>query len=50
MDGKDRRGESVAVSLIGKLKTIAQMTAIPMLLWHTPIGPLDIHLLGTWRS
>jgi hypothetical protein len=25
-----------------------QMTAIPMLLWHTPIGPLDIHLLGTW--
>ena len=40
--------KSVAVSLIGKLKTIAQMTAIPMLLWHTPIGPLDIHLLGTW--
>jgi cardiolipin synthase len=40
--------KSVAVSLIGKLKTIAQMTAIPMLLWHAPIGPLDIHLLGTW--
>ena len=40
--------KSVAVSFIGKLKTIAQMTAIPMLLWHTPIGPLDIHLLGTW--
>jgi CDP-diacylglycerol--glycerol-3-phosphate 3-phosphatidyltransferase/cardiolipin synthase len=40
--------KSVAVSLIGKLKTIAQMTAIPMLLWHTPIGPLDSHLLGTW--
>ena len=40
--------KSVAVSLVGKLKTIAQMTAIPMLLWHTPIGPLDIHLLGTW--
>ncbi len=40
--------KSVAVSLIGKLKTIAQMTAIPMLLWHTPIGPLDMHLLGTW--
>ncbi|MDO8788036.1 MAG: CDP-diacylglycerol--glycerol-3-phosphate 3-phosphatidyltransferase [Sulfuritalea sp.] len=39
---------SVAVSLIGKLKTIAQMTAIPMLLWNAPIGPLDIHLLGTW--
>jgi CDP-diacylglycerol--glycerol-3-phosphate 3-phosphatidyltransferase len=28
--------KSVAVSLIGKLKTIAQMTAIPMLLWHRP--------------
>jgi CDP-diacylglycerol--glycerol-3-phosphate 3-phosphatidyltransferase/cardiolipin synthase len=41
-------GKSVAVSLIGKLKTIAQMTAIPMLLWNAPIGPLDIHLLGTW--
>ena len=40
--------KSVAVSLIGKLKTIAQMTAIPMLLWHTPIGPLDMHLLVTW--
>ena len=40
--------KSVAVSLIGKLKTIAQMTAIPMLLWHTPIGPIDVHLLGTW--
>ncbi|TRZ92050.1 MAG: CDP-diacylglycerol--glycerol-3-phosphate 3-phosphatidyltransferase [Rhodocyclaceae bacterium] len=40
--------KSVAVSLIGKLKTIAQMTAIPMLLWNSPIGPLDIHLLGTW--
>jgi len=40
--------KSVAVSLIGKLKTIAQMTAIPMLLWNAPIGPIDIHLLGTW--
>jgi CDP-diacylglycerol--glycerol-3-phosphate 3-phosphatidyltransferase/cardiolipin synthase len=39
--------KSVAVSLIGKLKTIAQMTAIPMLLWHAPLGPLDIVLLGT---
>ncbi|MCF8179163.1 MAG: CDP-diacylglycerol--glycerol-3-phosphate 3-phosphatidyltransferase [Sulfuritalea sp.] len=40
--------KSVAVSLIGKLKTIAQMTAIPMLLWHSPIGPIDVHLLGVW--
>jgi CDP-diacylglycerol--glycerol-3-phosphate 3-phosphatidyltransferase/cardiolipin synthase len=40
--------KSVAVSFIGKLKTIAQMTAIPMLLWYTPFGPLDVRLLGTW--
>lgn len=40
--------KSVAVSLIGKLKTIAQMTAIPLLLWDRPIGPLDVRLLGTW--
>ena len=40
--------KSVAVSMVGKLKTIAQMTAIPMLLWNGPIGPLDIHRIGTW--
>ena len=40
--------KSVAVSMIGKLKTIAQMTAIPLLLWDRPIGPLDVRLLGTW--
>lgn len=39
--------KSVAVSVVGKLKTIAQMTAIPMLLWHAPIGPLDLARLGT---
>jgi len=39
---------SVAVSVVGKLKTIAQMTAIPMLLWHAPIGPLDVVLLGNF--
>ena len=40
--------KSVAVSLLGKLKTISQMTAIPMLLWHAPIGPLDIVMIGTF--
>jgi cardiolipin synthase len=39
--------KSVAVSMIGKLKTVAQMTAIPMLLWHAPIGSLNIVWLGT---
>jgi CDP-diacylglycerol--glycerol-3-phosphate 3-phosphatidyltransferase/cardiolipin synthase len=39
---------SVAVSMIGKIKTTAQMTAIPLLLYHAPLGGIDIHLLGTW--
>ncbi len=30
--------KSVAVSFIGKIKTVAQMAAIPMLLYHEPIG------------
>ena len=32
------KGKSVAVSLLGKLKTTAQMTAIPLLLYHEKIG------------
>ncbi len=40
--------KSVAVSLLGKLKTITQMTAIPMLLWNESIGPVPIHRIGTW--
>lgn len=40
--------QSVAVSMIGKIKTTAQMTAIPLLLYHRPIVGLDIHALGTW--
>lgn len=40
--------KSVAVNFFGKLKTACQMTAIPMLLWHDPVGPLDIARLGTW--
>jgi CDP-diacylglycerol--glycerol-3-phosphate 3-phosphatidyltransferase/cardiolipin synthase len=39
---------SIAVSFIGKLKTTAQMIAIPLLLYHDPIGPLDSQQLGTW--
>lgn len=39
---------SVAVSLIGKIKTIAQMAAIPLLLYETPLGSLDILQAGTW--
>jgi cardiolipin synthase (CMP-forming) len=39
---------SVAVSMVGKVKTAAQMTAIPMLLYHAPIFGIDIQRLGTW--
>lgn len=39
---------SVAVSALGKLKTVAQMTAITILLWHDPLfGTLDLRPLGT---
>jgi CDP-diacylglycerol--glycerol-3-phosphate 3-phosphatidyltransferase/cardiolipin synthase len=38
---------SVAVSMLGKLKTVSQMVAIPLLLYHLPIGPLDSQLIGT---
>ena len=40
--------KSVAVSMIGKIKTVAQMTAIPLLLYHQPIGSVDVQQLGTW--
>ncbi|MBE2257639.1 MAG: CDP-diacylglycerol--glycerol-3-phosphate 3-phosphatidyltransferase [Candidatus Accumulibacter sp.] len=39
---------SVAVSMIGKIKTTAQMIAIPMLLYHAPLDGLDVSLAGTW--
>jgi cardiolipin synthase len=41
--------KSVAVHMIGKLKTVVQMTAIPFLLYHgTLFGTVDTHLWGTW--
>lgn len=40
--------KSVAVSFVGKFKTVAQMTAIPMLSWHASLGPIDVQKLGAW--
>ena len=37
---------SVAVSFIGKLKTTAQLVAIPMLLYHDPLWGIDVRLIG----
>lgn len=39
---------SVAVSLVGKIKTIAQMVAIPMLLYATPLFGVDVLEWGRW--
>ena len=40
-------GTSVAVATIGKCKTIAQMVAIPMLLFHDALFGIDTHYVGT---
>ncbi|MBN8440455.1 MAG: CDP-diacylglycerol--glycerol-3-phosphate 3-phosphatidyltransferase [Thauera sp.] len=41
------RSASVAVAYIGKLKTAAQMTAIPLLLFDAPIFSIDLRMLGS---
>jgi cardiolipin synthase (CMP-forming) len=38
---------SVAVAFVGKLKTVAQMVAIPLLLFHDVLFGLDTQWLGT---
>lgn len=40
--------KSVAVSFIGKIKTVSQMIAIPMLLYHDAIGAFQPQAWGTW--
>lgn len=42
------QGRSVAVSMVGKIKTAAQMIAIPMLLYHDRVGSFDPAYWGTW--
>jgi CDP-diacylglycerol--glycerol-3-phosphate 3-phosphatidyltransferase/cardiolipin synthase len=40
--------KSVAVSMLGKIKTAAQMIAIPLLLYHSPFLGSDSRVLGNW--
>jgi len=42
--GKSR---NVAVSFLGKVKTVSQMIAIPMLLYQHAIGPIDVEFIGS---
>lgn len=40
--------KSVAVNLLGKVKTVSQMVAIPMLLYQDPLGAFLPAQWGTW--
>jgi CDP-diacylglycerol--glycerol-3-phosphate 3-phosphatidyltransferase/cardiolipin synthase len=40
--------KSVAVNFLGKIKTISQMIAVPLLLYHDRLGFLDSQRVGTW--
>jgi CDP-diacylglycerol--glycerol-3-phosphate 3-phosphatidyltransferase/cardiolipin synthase len=42
------QARSVAVSFLGKFKTVTQMVAIPMLLYHDRIGLFSPQRAGTW--
>jgi len=42
------QAKSVAVNLLGKIKTISQMIAVPLLLYHERIGVLNPQRVGTW--
>ena len=39
---------SIAVSFLGKIKTVSQMVAIPLLLYNDDIGAFNPALVGTW--
>ena len=42
------QSKSVAVNFLGKIKTISQMIAVPLLLYHDRIGVLSPQRVGTW--
>jgi cardiolipin synthase (CMP-forming) len=41
------KSSSIAVNSLGKIKTVAQMVAIPMLLYYHPVAGIDVRLIGT---
>ncbi len=45
---KTGQSKSVAVNLLGKIKTISQMIAVPMLLYHDDIWVFSPLRVGTW--
>ncbi len=42
------QSKSVAVNFLGKIKTISQMIAVPLLLYHDRIGMFSPQRIGTW--
>src|SRR5258706_261393 len=42
------QSKSVAVNFLGKIKTISQMIAVPLLLYYDPNGILKPQRVGTW--
>ena len=42
------QSKSVAVNFLGKIKTISQMIAVPLLLYHERIGMFSPQRVGTW--
>jgi cardiolipin synthase len=46
MDGQIGAARAWRWRFVGKLKTAAQMSAIPMLLWHAPVGSTGHRLAG----
>src|SRR5262249_23952387 len=42
------KSKNVAVNFLGKVKTISQMIAVPMLLYHDRIAAFNPQRVGTW--
>jgi CDP-diacylglycerol--glycerol-3-phosphate 3-phosphatidyltransferase/cardiolipin synthase len=42
------QSKSIAVNFLGKVKTISQMIAVPLLLYHDRIGAFNPQRIGTW--